>query len=83
MRGFLQDFAQPVMDVGDKIIAATVEIYDRIAVDLLPTPEKSHYVFNLRDLSKCVQGMLQVDPSVVREAKQMLRYIFSRNFSNF
>lgn len=73
MRGFLADFPQPVLDVGDKIVAATVEIYDRIAVDLLPTPTKSHYVFNLRDLSKCFQGMLQVDPSSVREAKQMLR----------
>ena len=35
---------------------ASVEIYNRMSVDLLPTPAKSHYVFNLRDLSKCVQG---------------------------
>lgn len=35
---------------------AAVEIYNRLSVDLLPTPAKSHYVFNLRDLSKCVQG---------------------------
>lgn len=73
MRGFLKDFCAPVIDVGDKIVTATVEIYDRIAIDLLPTPEKSHYVFNLRDLSKCFQGMLQADPSDVREAKQILR----------
>ena len=34
----------------------SVEIYGRMSTDLLPTPAKSHYVFNLRDLSKCVQG---------------------------
>lgn len=75
MRGFLKDFCAPVTEVGDKIVTAAVEIYDRIAIDLLPTPEKSHYVFNLRDLSKCFQGILQADPSDVRESKQILRYV--------
>lgn len=39
-----------------QIVNAAVEIYNRLSLDLLPTPAKSHYVFNLRDLSKCVQG---------------------------
>ena len=34
----------------------SVEIYGRMSTDLLPTPTKSHYIFNLRDLSKCIQG---------------------------
>ncbi|XP_058809206.1 dynein axonemal heavy chain 6 [Phymastichus coffea] len=76
MRGFLKDFTQPIIDIGDRIVTASVEVYNKIAEDLLPTPEKSHYIFNLRDLSKCIQGILQADSSIVREAKQMLRLFY-------
>ena len=37
-------------------VHCSVEIYGRMSTDLLPTPAKSHYIFNLRDLSKCIQG---------------------------
>lgn len=43
------------------MVGAAVEVYQRIETDLLPTPMKSHYVFNLRDLSKCMQGVCQAD----------------------
>lgn len=46
----MKSLAEPIVD-------AAVEIYGRMSKDLLPTPAKSHYIFNLRDLSKCVQGM--------------------------
>lgn len=37
------------------MVASTLDIYDTIADNLLPTPAKSHYTFNLRDLSKVFQ----------------------------
>lgn len=74
MRGFLKGFVQPIIDIGDKLVNAAIAVYHRIAEDLLPTPEKSHYVFNLRDLSKCIQGICQADPGVITEAKYMMRY---------
>jgi hypothetical protein len=33
-------------------VASTVDIYNAIRAELLPTPSRSHYTFNLRDLSK-------------------------------
>ncbi|MEJ1286615.1 hypothetical protein NN561_017623 [Cricetulus griseus] len=55
LNGFLSDFPPAVKQTSSNIVEAAVEIYNRMSVDLLPTPAKSHYVFNLRDLSKCVQ----------------------------
>lgn len=47
----LHNFAKPIVNAG-------VEIYGKTINDFLPTPAKCHYTFNLRDLSKVVQGML-------------------------
>ncbi|CAI8029533.1 Dynein heavy chain 6, axonemal [Geodia barretti] len=72
-KGFFAEFPQPVKDAAESIVRASVEIYGRMSTDLLPTPAKSHYIFNLRDLSKCIQGVLQADPGVIREHDQIFR----------
>lgn len=48
-----------------QLVSSCIVMYYRIFINMLPTPSKSHYVFNLRDLSKLVNGLMQAYPSVV------------------
>ncbi len=50
----------------DTLVKATIKVYTTITTELLPTPAKSHYTFNLRDLSKVFQGMLMVTSTKVK-----------------
>lgn len=48
-------------DVVEKLpcmVAATIDVYNTIRAELLPTPTKSHYLYNMRDLSKMFQVCL-------------------------
>jgi len=71
--GFLEseEFSKPIQAMAKNIIDAAAEIYNRMAEELLPTPSKSHYLFNLRDLSKVVQGLLMADTQSIREPDLM------------
>lgn len=56
----LADFDDEVKPLSEPITMATIGIYRAVSRELLPTPSKSHYLFNTRDLAKIVQGMMQV-----------------------
>lgn len=49
-------FSATVKTMVDGLVAATLEIYTRSMQYLLPTPSKSHYVFNLRDFARVIQA---------------------------
>ncbi|XP_024516360.1 LOW QUALITY PROTEIN: dynein heavy chain 6, axonemal, partial [Selaginella moellendorffii] len=60
--GFLQLFSAECKQYQKPIVECTIEVYVRMSQELLPTPAKSHYTFNLRDVSKVFQGILMVKP---------------------
>jgi len=47
-----------VIELCPNIVQATIQLHHRCAQMFLPTAVKFHYIFNLRELSNCFQGLL-------------------------
>ena len=50
-------FAGKVKSLGSKLVDASISLYKAVSENMRPSPLKSHYTFNLRDLSKVFQGL--------------------------
>ena len=59
--------------VVQPVVLATLEVFQTVSSELLPTPSKSHYTFNLRDLAKVVQGVLNTSPTECSSADDIFR----------
>lgn len=65
-------YSQNIIKLRVPMVAATIDIYQTVQRELLPTPEKSHYTFNLRDLRKVFLG-LQFAPAETENQYKIIR----------
>jgi dynein heavy chain len=73
LRGYLDEAPDGILSyLADPIVKSSVQTYLKICNDLLPTPNKSHYLFNLRDLSKVIQGILQVAAETMKTPETLV-----------
>lgn len=55
------------------IVEATKKIYSSAIASFLPTPTKSHYVFNLRDFARVIYGVLLMPNTHLNEVNKLIR----------
>ncbi|KAK8888171.1 hypothetical protein M9Y10_039235 [Tritrichomonas musculus] len=69
----LSTFLAAVPDLIDPLITSSLEIYETVCKQLLPTPARVHYTFNLRDISQVIRGITSLHPSQANDKDNVLR----------
>lgn len=78
-RNFLKKYQEPVRNVVDDLVSASIDIYQQVKAELLPTPSKNHYLFNMRDIWRVIQGICGSSNRYVLDANDVVRLWYHEN----
>lgn len=68
-----QGFKTEIKLMATNVVEASIYVYIESSKVLRPTPTKSHYTFNLRDISKIVQGICMATPKKVNTIETLAK----------
>lgn len=66
-------FPQSCAALTSAVVNSSISVYQEATKNLLPTPTKSHYLFNLRDVSRVIQGVCLSHPDTAGEPSVLKR----------
>ncbi|XP_042781926.1 dynein axonemal heavy chain 14 isoform X4 [Panthera leo] len=61
----INNFTVDVQRSKDQTTSCSLAVYHQVCQNMLPTPAKCHYIFNLRDMFKLLLGLLQAEKAVI------------------
>jgi dynein heavy chain, axonemal len=68
-----QIFDEEIKNLSQPLALATINLFNIIQENFLPTPAKSHYIFNMRDISKVFQGLYQAEKNFYEGKEQIMK----------
>jgi len=66
-------FDESIQKITETLVESQITVFEKALKELLPTPSKSHYTFNLRDIWKVFQGVCSLSPKIINNKLQVLR----------
>ncbi|KYM82700.1 Dynein heavy chain 2, axonemal [Atta colombica] len=79
----LSEFHSEVKGISNEITYASINLYNNVIQKMLPTPTKTHYLFNMRDISKIFQGLLRSHKNYQYSKQTFLRLWVHESFRVF
>ncbi|KAK0140700.1 Dynein heavy chain 3, axonemal [Merluccius polli] len=70
---FSKGFDASFYRLGKIMVQATMAVYKDAMDSFLPTPSKSHYIFNLRDFARVIRGVLLAPHTHMQEGDKLIR----------
>ena len=70
---FKSGYEMSINQFSSAIVEATLALYKSVLSSFLPTPTKCHYMFNLRDFAKVIQGIRLIPNTHLRDPNKLIR----------
>lgn len=76
---YFRKFPESVRHYDHHVSECCLRVFECVKRELLPTPSKSHYTFNLRDIWKVVQGVCSAHPKNIGSVKNLVHLWYHEN----
>jgi dynein heavy chain len=60
------------MELSKKLVPATIAVWSKVKSSLLPTPARFHYIFNMRELSRIFQGVMDTPMESLKDENSVV-----------
>ncbi|EPY25664.1 dynein heavy chain, axonemal [Strigomonas culicis] len=73
LESYFSDFPEDIRGKVSTIVTASIDVFNTVSKELRPTPARPHYLFNLRDLSKVMGGVIYAKHNTVTSVHALAR----------